>query len=63
MAIRKAGLMNLMIVSERENLCIVGRTGLVTSMSIVGKINPVGFLDSTLIATIGLNHSMDYLLG
>ena len=35
---------------------IAGRIGLVNSMSIVGRMNPVGFLDSTRIAAAGLNH-------
>ena len=31
-------------------MCIVGKTGFVNSLSIVGRMNPVGFLDSTRIA-------------
>ena len=46
-AIRKISLVDLMRVLERENLCIIERTGFVNLMCIVRKMNPVGFLDST----------------
>ena len=39
-----------MRVSERKNSCIVGKTGFVNSMFIVGRMNRLGFLDSTRIA-------------
>ena len=47
MDIRKVGLLDSMRVSERENLCIAEKTDFVNSFSIMGKMNPVGFLDST----------------
>ena len=40
----------------QKGLHIVGRIGLVNLMSIVGKMNPVGFLDSTRVAALKLNH-------
>ena len=40
----------LMCIIGKKNLCIVGKTGLVNSMSIVG------FLNSTRVAAAGLNH-------
>ena len=63
MAIREAGLTDLIYVTERKSLRIVGRTGFVNSKPLAGKINLVGFLDSTRIAAIGPNHLMDHLLG
>ena len=41
---------------SQKGLRIAERTGLANSMSIIGKMNAVGFLDSTNVVTAGLNH-------
>ena len=46
---------------SQKGLCIAEKIGLVNSMSIVGKMNPVGFLDSTRVAAAGLNHPTELL--
>ena len=46
-AIKKVGLVDLMRVSERKNSRIAGR------------MNPVGFLDSTRITAAGLNNIVE----
>ena len=45
-----AVLINSIYVLEKENSCITGRTSFLNSLSIVERMNPVGFLDSTYIA-------------
>ena len=47
---------------SREGLRIAKRIGFVNSMSLVERMNPVDFLDSMHIVTIGLNHLMGHLL-
>ena len=48
---------------SQKDLRIIRRTSFINSMFIVGRMNPVGFLDSTCIAVAGRNHLMNYLLG
>ena len=55
-------LLGLICTNGRKSLYILGKTGLVGKMPIVGRMNPESFLDSTCIAAIGLNHLMDHLL-
>ena len=60
--IKKVSLLGSIRGLEKKNLYITRRTSFVNSMSIVKKMNPVGFLDSTCITAIGLNHLINYLL-
>ena len=46
---------------SQKGLHIERRIDLVNSMSIVGKINPVGFLDLTRVAVARLNHLTQFL--
>ena len=46
---------------SQKGLRIARRIGLVNSMSIVGRMNPVGFLDSMRVAAARLNHHTQLL--
>ena len=61
-AIRKVGLTNSICVTENKILHIARKSSLINSMSLVGKMNSVGFLDLIYIVVAELNHLIDDLL-